>query len=109
LDSSSAVIDNNLIGIGAGGQPLGGLDGIYMSAGSSASIRNNIIGNNSSDGIVIFGNTSAAIYANSIFNNAGQAIDLGGNDVSLNDVGDGDSGPNDLLNFPVINSVGADA
>ena len=108
LDSSSAVIDNNLIGIGAGGQPMGGLDGIYMSPGSSASIRNNIISNNSSDGIVIFGNASAAIYANSIFNNAGQAIDLGGNNVSLNDVGDGDSGPNDLLNFPVINSVSAD-
>ena len=108
LVSSSAVIDNNLIGIGAGGQPMGGLDGIYMSAGASASIRNNIIANNSSDGIVILGNTFAAIYTNSIFNNDGQAIDLGNNGVSFNDGGDGDSGSNDLLNYPIINTFTAD-
>jgi CSLREA domain-containing protein len=55
-----------------------------------------------------------SILGNSIFANGGLGIDLGtlitqvstGPDgVTLNDLGDGDSGPNDLQNFPVLTSV----
>ena len=42
------------------------------------------------------------IRGNSIFSNNGLGIDLGVNGPSLNDLGDGDSGANDLQNFPLI-------
>src|SRR4029078_12597718 len=35
----------------------------------------------------------------------GPGIDLGGGGVTPNDAGDGDSGPNQLQNFPVIRSA----
>lgn len=50
--------------------------------------------------------TGNAVVANSIYSNTGLGIDLGGNGVTSNDAGDGDSGPNDLLNFPVIVTAG---
>ena len=48
---------------------------------------------------------SAAVLANHIFQNGALGIDLlgaGGAGVTVNDVNDGDSGPNGLLNFPVV-------
>jgi CSLREA domain-containing protein len=51
------------------------------------------------------------LNSNSIYNNARLGINLIGNDsgngVTPNDVGDSDSGPNNLQNFPVINFVRA--
>ena len=47
----------------------------------------------------------ASIRQNSIARNAELGIDLANNGVNPNDVGDGDSGPNALLNFPLINLV----
>ncbi|MEO7299447.1 MAG: hypothetical protein ABI042_12830 [Verrucomicrobiota bacterium] len=46
-----------------------------------------------------------SIRGNSIFSNSALGIDLGVAGVAPNDVGDGDSGANDLQNFPIINSV----
>ncbi len=48
------------------------------------------------------------ISQNSIYNNSGLGIDLVSGSaagVTANDAGDTDSGPNDLLNFPIITSV----
>jgi IPT/TIG domain/Right handed beta helix region/S-layer homology domain len=47
----------------------------------------------------------ATITQNSIFGNSGLGIDLLGEGVTANDVGDGDTGPNGLQNFPIIKSV----
>ncbi|MEO6970343.1 MAG: hypothetical protein ABI217_05570 [Chthoniobacterales bacterium] len=49
--------------------------------------------------------TGIAIRGNSIFSNGGLGIDLGGNGVTPNDTGDGDTGPNNLQNFPIITSA----
>jgi uncharacterized repeat protein (TIGR01451 family) len=57
--------------------------------------------NAANDGITISDSVSkAAITNNSIFNNSGIGIDLDNNGITLNDEGDLDSGPNDLLNYP---------
>ena len=46
-----------------------------------------------------------AIISNLIFSNGGLGIDLGNNTVTANDAGDGDTGPNNLQNFPELISA----
>lgn len=46
-----------------------------------------------------------AIRGNSIYDNGGLAIDLGNDGVTSNDSDDSDTGPNVLLNFPVLTEV----
>ncbi len=67
-------------------------------------IVNNQIYNNRSEGVEITGADSAfnTLSGNSIYNNNRLGIDLGDDGITPNDGGDGDSGPNELLNFPVI-------
>ena len=50
-----------------------------------------------------------AIRRNTIFSNTGLGIDLGGDGVTQNDPGDGDTIPNALQNFPIITSVTGDS
>ena len=49
--------------------------------------------------------TGNGILSNSIFSNGGLGIDLQNDAVTANDAGDGDTGPNNLQNFPVLTSV----
>lgn len=67
----------------------------------------NVIAHNAHEGVTIADNsTGNAIRSNNIFSNGGLGIDLGANGVTINDAGnDGDTGPNNLQNFPVITSV----
>ncbi|HYG84452.1 MAG TPA: right-handed parallel beta-helix repeat-containing protein [Verrucomicrobiae bacterium] len=72
--------------------------------------QENHIHDNGGPGIAVGGNNtdttaSVRIRMNTIYNNAGLGIDLGSNGVTPNDSGDGDTGPNKLINFPVIQSV----
>src|SRR5438132_550397 len=122
--SPGTVIQGNLIGTDVTGTvaiPNGnaGVDIINAGGASNGSMiggtafgAGNIIAFNGTHGVVIAsGNTQWPILRNSIFSNVGLGITLGGrpDDLSAtptpNDAGDGDTGPNNLQNYPVIESV----
>ena len=121
--SANVRIRGNYIGIGADGTtPAGtGRAGISVfgspstQIGGAAAGEGNIIANSGGDGISApYDFVTVAILGNSIYDNADLGIDLDGNTdlgngVTANDSGDGDTGGNDLLNYPVINSVTADS
>ncbi|MGJ8716499.1 MAG: Calx-beta domain-containing protein [Maribacter stanieri] len=78
-------------------------------AGYGSSITNNKIYQNGGAGIAIVDGSSNLISQNSIYANGtvtpSLGIDLDMDGVTLNDTADSDSGPNNLENFPVINSA----
>jgi hypothetical protein len=78
--------------------------------GGNFSAGGNVIAFNKFAGVDVSSSaTSNVIRRNSIFSNVGLGIDLGGDGVTPNDPGDGDPGPNNLQNFPVLGSAVSDA
>ena len=73
--------------------------------GGTAASAGNLIAFNGSNGVAINSGTGNAIRGNSIHSNSGIGIDLGGAGATANDVGDGDVGPNNFQNFPLIASA----
>ncbi len=115
LGSANSVTAGNLIGTNAAGTiPLAnGGQGVHVLAsasnnriGGALPSESNVIAYNALNGVrVDSGATSIRIQQNSIHANADLGIDLGNDGVTLNDPGDGDSGANNLQNFPVLTSV----
>jgi uncharacterized repeat protein (TIGR01451 family) len=118
------LFQGNRIGVAADGTTaLGnGGDGIQIVSGSDNTIGGftsgdgNTIANNgtttSVSGIRVLAGTGNRILGNAIFDNGGLGIDLNGLGVTDNDDGDGDTGPNNLQNFPVLTTatiIGNDA
>ncbi len=115
--SGGAVITENFITSSGqdGGNCSGNVENMGIKiAGNNSQLTNNVIFSNGGAGIVVMGGTGNLISQNSIYANGTSGDALGidldastsaGDDVTLNDNGDSDSGPNNLMNFPIINSV----
>jgi VCBS repeat-containing protein len=117
VSSELNTVQGNFIGTdSAGVLPLGNtLDGIALLNGNARSNRiggesagaGNRIAFNGRDGVRIEDDSfyNNFILSNSIFNNGGLGIELGPDGPTTNDVGDPDSGPNRLQNYPVLSSA----
>lgn len=114
-NSSQTEVYNNYIGLGSNGtSALGnGSDGIRIAEGAGINFigfsgnRANIIAHNSGNGINVSHDAGSrnGLLGNSIYQNGLLGIDLNNDGVTLNDLQDTDAGPNNLQNFPVIESV----
>ena len=125
--SGGVRVVGNVIGTAADrSSPLGNASsGIYIDGpantigGPEGQGVGNVIANNGASGVSVRGihaNFPAvrnAILSNAIYSNAGLGIDLIerhpnsiGSGPTSNDLGDNDSGPNNLQNFPIITSAG---
>ena len=111
--STGTVFEGNTIGLGSDGStPLPNsyrgisIYGTGTRVGGTNPAASNTISGNFAGVVVVTGASDAAILGNAIYGNGSLGIDLANNGVTSNDAGDGDSGANDLLNFPVITSAG---
>ena len=112
---SGHVIQGNYIGVNAAGAVLGvgntndGVriyDGSNHQIGGTAAGAGNVIAGNSLRGVAIDSGTGHTVRGNAIYANGGLGIDVGiDGAVTLNDAGDGDTGANNLQNFPVLTAA----
>ena len=108
-NTTGNIVSNNLVGVGPDGRALPNhAPGIIVTEGATNNrigpgniVAHNPVGVRISDP----GTDGNTITRNSIFANGGLGIDLDPTGVSPNDAGDGDSGPNQQLNFPVLSSA----
>jgi hypothetical protein len=110
--STGTIVQGNLIGTNAAGNgPVAnGLSGMFVDGsgttiGGTAAGAANIIAFNGTIGVNVVGGTGHAIVGNSIFSNAELGINLGTPALTPNDPGDGDTGENNLQNFPVLSAA----
>lgn len=121
IDSANHTLQNNLIGVAADGiTPMGnGREGLRISNSLGLStignhlITGNTIAHNGIAGINLLPSSRVTVgnrlLGNSIHSNNGPSIDLNDDGHTPNDAGDGDTGPNNLQNHPVLASAVATA
>jgi titin len=115
---SNLAIQGNLIGVAIDGTTSMGnagpgirIDSATARIGGTNAGEGNVIANNRTGVEVVVGSpvggtgATATILGNSITGNQILGIDLDADGVTPNDVGDNDSGPNRLQNYPVIAST----
>jgi CSLREA domain-containing protein len=107
------LVQGNRIGTNAAGTGDVGntFDGVRItnasenSIGGTAAGAGNTIAFNGALGVVVNSGTANSILSNSIHSSGSLGINLGIDGVSANDADDGDSGANNLQNYPVLTSV----
>lgn len=106
--SSGNTVDGNLIGTDLTGiNPLGNLlHGVYLTSDANDNMigsgAGNTIAYNGGAGVAVQSGSGNSIQRNSLFGNAAPGIDLGADGVTPNDVGDVDTGANNLQNSPAL-------
>ena len=118
MDGTTIRVASNAIGAGVNGAALGnGGDGIHVGTGvigvtvtygypslSSQGIAS--VANNTGAGLYVEGATTTVdVSAGSFGDNGGLGIDLAPRGPNANDTGDADTGPNELVNAPVLTSA----
>ncbi|HYP21189.1 MAG TPA: S-layer homology domain-containing protein, partial [Chloroflexia bacterium] len=105
-------ITGNYIGAASNGTTaLGNVGaGVVISAtnirlGGTEAGKGNLIAFNGTNGVQVRLGTGNGVLGNSVHSNGSLGIDLLPAGVTPNDSGDGDSGPNGLQNYPVLNTV----
>ena len=109
-DADNNVVQGNYIGVGADGTTgMSNRQGItfqntadFNLIGGETLGTGNVIAFNSQNGVDVIAGTNNAIVRNSIHSNGLLGINLGASGVTVNDNGDGDSGANNLQNYPVL-------
>jgi hypothetical protein len=118
---SNVLVSNNTVrnnGFTSGTTPSSEPIGLvaYNFTGSNVVMSRNVVTGNAGPGLIVLNANGVIASQNSFSGNGGLAIDLdpntrdpnglgAGQGVTPNDAGDADSGPNGLLNFPVITSA----
>lgn len=102
------VYNNTISGNGSYG--IATTNASDITIGGTTAGQANTISDNTSAGVTVgtgLSDTSqhVTIRGNSTYNNGGLAIDLGSDGVTPNDSDDSDTGPNTLINFPIITKV----
>ena len=110
IDGPGVTVEGNIIGADAGGTlPLGNASsGVVVGSntiiGGQATNAGNLIAFNNQHGIYV-GGTANALWSNNIHANGNLGIGFGGATPTPNDLGDGDTGNNNLQNHPVLSTA----
>jgi hypothetical protein len=110
--ADGVTVQGNLIGTAANGtDALGNGQGIVIDGsrnliGGSTASAGNVVAFNAFNGVAVRDGTGNSILSNSIYGNSRFNLSLSPAGRAVpNDIGDGDFGPNNLQNFPTIESV----
>jgi parallel beta-helix repeat protein len=109
---TGAIVQGNRIGTNAAGTAAlaNGIgvtvNGSNNGIGSTQAGGANVISGNTGAGVRVTSGTGNRILGNEISGNGALGIDLGAaSGITPNDTGDGDIGPNNLQNFPILSAV----
>ena len=115
VNSNNNIIQGNFIGTDVTGTLNRGNDsddGVEIQGSATGNQvggvetgAGNLIAFNALNGVHVKGGTNNPVLGNFIHSNSGLGIDLGTSGVTSNDSGDGDTGANNLQNFPVLTSA----
>ncbi|MDH4369957.1 MAG: DUF4347 domain-containing protein, partial [Nitrospira sp.] len=115
INTSNNIVQGNYIGTDATGTLNRGnrsSDGVEIQGSSTGNViggealgAGNIIAFNAQNGVDVVNGSNNAIVRNSIHSNTLLGINLGAAGVTANDSGDGDTGANNLQNFPVLTTA----